>query len=102
MSDVVDPFVLHLKTSIEGTPCLQRGEAFLPAGLKGSKFTKQFTPVVFHLASKLGWSVQQERHISFPAEYKVWQSIRVDYSFYTTDRDKPIIYLELETLDRAQ
>jgi len=28
--------------------------------------------------------------------------MRVDYAFYATDRDQPTIYLELETLDRAQ
>src|SRR5215831_3279799 len=103
MSDDVATFVRYLKASIEGAPCLQSGEAFLPAGLKGSRFSKQlFLPVVSHLASQLGWSVQPERHISFPVEYEVWQSMRVDYSFYDTDRDHPIIYLELETLDRAQ
>jgi hypothetical protein len=103
MGDVVDTFVQHLKTSIESTAGLQKGEAFLPAGLQGSQLSKQlFSPVVSDVALTLGWSVQLERHIPFPKEYEVWNAMRVDYSFYATDRDQPMIYLELETLDRAQ
>jgi hypothetical protein len=58
--------------------------------------------VAEQLASKLGWRLLRERRISFPAKYEIWKSMRVDYAFTEELSERPAVYLELETLDRAQ
>src|SRR5438552_17182321 len=103
VGDVLTYFVHQLKASLEAAPSLRRGEAFLPVHLKGWRLSRYlFAPVAEHLASSLGWRLARERRISFPAKYQVWNSMCVDYVFTDELACRPTVYLELETLDRAQ
>jgi hypothetical protein len=102
-ADPVDQFVQHLRHAMEFSPSLKRGSAFLPADLKQWKLSKTlFAPVMDSVRAKSDWTLQHERHISFPKDYGVWKAMRVDYAFHDRDFAKPTLYVELETLDRAQ
>jgi len=96
-------FVDALKSALEVTPGLRNGEAFLPIHLKGWRLSRYlFSPVADALASKIGWQVIREKRVTFPPVYEVWTGMRVDYAFSDARSRRPHIYLELETLDRAQ
>lgn len=75
----------------------------MPAYLKGWALSRKlFSPVAKRVAKTLEWPLERERHISFPKEYDVWRSMRVDYAFDGASGKFPKIFLELETLDRSQ
>lgn len=103
MADLVSPFVRAVRSAMEQSPSLKRGGAFMPAYLKGWALSRElFSPVAKRVAKDLGWSLERERYISFPKEYDVWRSMRVDYAFDGAPGKFPKIFLELETLDRSQ
>ena len=99
---MVDEFFIALKQAIEDTPSLKRGAAFLPDYLPGKKLTgMRFRPVVQKLRRSLGVTVGEQFHNPFPPEYGTgFKSQRVDYVL--CKGGTPQIFLELESLDRAQ
>jgi hypothetical protein len=86
--------------SIEQSPSLRRGEAFLPKYLKRGQLSKHaFSPVVSRLAKAMGMSLRKEVHNALKPEYECGSRQRVDYVLDTDEG--PAIFIELETLDRA-
>ena len=99
---MIDKFFIALKQAIEDTPSLKGGAAFLPDYLPGKKLTgTRFGPVVQKRRRSLGLTVREQIHNPFPTEYETgYQRQRVDYVLYKDGT--PQIFLELESLDRAQ
>jgi hypothetical protein len=103
MGDAVSSFVRGLVRAVERAPSLKRGDAFLPKHLKKWALSKTlFPPVMEALGTKLGWTLQPERTVTFPKDYEVGKYMRVDYVLHEGNVEKPKLYVELETLDRAQ
>ena len=96
-------FVKQLTRAVERAPSLQRGDAFLPASLKKWALSSTlFPPVIKDVRKRLGWKLQEQRTVRFPQDYDVGTYMRVDYSFHDGNVQSPKLYVELETLDRAQ
>jgi hypothetical protein len=100
-ADTVERLFVQLRRTIERSPSLRRGEAFLPRYLKGGQLSKRaFSPVVTRLAKAMGMTLRREVHNPLRPEYKCGSRQRVDYVLDTDEG--PGIFIELETLDRAQ
>ncbi|TKB72897.1 MAG: hypothetical protein E8D46_10480 [Nitrospira sp.] len=91
----------RLKDSIEANyDILKYGELFLPKYLEGKTFVNQFKLVMATLAEKIDLKLRREVRNEFPSEYKMSYQC-VDYVF-NTKKGQPILFLELESLDRSQ
>jgi hypothetical protein len=101
LGDLVKKLSVEMRKAIEEAPSLRRGEAFLPQYLKGRRLSKgAFSPVIARVAKALGMTLRKEVHNPIPRVYECGHRQRVDYAFYV--KDMPVVFLELETLDRAQ
>ena len=98
--DLIPKFVSALRESLESARFLSRGKAFLPAHLKGWKLSKGFVKVMKPLAKRLRLDFCQQVANRFPSVYECGSRQVVDYVL--GPREHPVIYCELETLDRAQ
>jgi len=101
---MIEKFFLKLKESMEShTQLLEGGRAFLPEFLKGKKFTNSFSPVIRDVASSLDLRYEEEvvNKMPDPKIYDAGDHERVDFVL-SDNNDKPIFFLELESLDRAQ
>lgn len=98
----MEEFVSKLKESMEEhSGLLKSGQLFLPEYLKGKRFTNNFGPILEAVAKKLGLdSPKKEFSNTFPSEYKL-PNQRVDFAFLDKT-GKPIVFFELESLDRSQ
>lgn len=98
----MDIFFPALRRSIElHAKGMRRGQVFLPAYLKKSRFLKLFQPVAGELANRLNLPFKPEVSNPFQSELEVgWKRQMVDYVF--GDLERPRYFLEVESLDRAQ
>jgi hypothetical protein len=97
----VERLFVELRRAIEQSPSLRAGEAFLPRYLKGGQLSKHaFSPVVARLAKAMRMTLRKEVHNPLRPEYECGRRQRVDYVLYADEG--PTIFIELETLDRAQ
>ena len=81
---------------------LKKGRVFLPEFLKGGQLENTFAPVTGALAKKLGLE-QPRRHITNKFLEDIYDSGKrqiVDFVFM--ENGKPLIFFELESLDRSQ
>jgi len=91
----------NLKESMEKqSPLLKSGKIFLPKYLKMNNFTNKFTPVAQTLADKLQLTLIKQFNNPMPAGYDCGKRQIVDYAFLRNG--SPILFLELESLDRSQ
>lgn len=98
---MIEDFFRELKKSIEShSGELKSGELLLPEYLKGQRFTTAFRPVVEKVADDMGLQVEVEVSNSMPEGYECGTRQVVDYVLY--ENESPIIFLEQESLDRAQ
>lgn len=99
----IDSFFRALKESIEDCSTeLQNGKLFGPEYLKGKVFSNNFQKVAETIGNKLSLNVRSEHRNTMPEpvdHYGHWQQVDFAYSEKSSDL---CIYLELETLDRAQ
>jgi hypothetical protein len=98
--DLVPRLFTELRRSIETSAFLRGGQAFLPADLKRWRLSKGFSRVIRPVARPLGLRFKEQQSNPFPSEYRCGHRQIVDYVF--KDAKRPLIYCELETLDRAQ
>lgn len=99
--DVIEEFHLRLKESIEAhSDLLKKGELFLPMYLKGKEFVGKFKNVAGEVSRTMEYRLQSEVTNRFPSAYES-NPQRVDYVF-SAENGKPTLFLELESLDRAQ
>jgi hypothetical protein len=97
----VEKLFVELRRAIERSPSLRRGEAFLPRYLKRGQLSKRaFSPVAARPAKAMRMSLRKEVHNALKPEYECGSRQRVDYVLATDEG--PAIFIELETLDRAQ
>ena len=98
----IDEILVHLKESLEEHASdLKKGNMFEPQYLKGKAFSNSFQNVAQTLAGKLGLEMRKEIRNDMPGPKDLYGSYqRVDYVYFSDT--KQYIYLELETLDRAQ
>jgi len=98
--DLIPDFVTALRKSLESAKFLSKGNAFRPAHLKQWKLSKGFVKVMATLAKRLRVPLHERVSNEFPSVYGCGRRQIVDYVL--GPREHPIIYCELETLDRAQ
>lgn len=99
---MISMFFMKLRQAIEDAPSLRKGATFLPDYLGRKKFLERaLWPAVKEVGPSLGMTVGQQWPNKFPPEYETgYHRQFVDYVF---SRDgTPLIFLELESLDRAQ
>lgn len=98
---MIERFFSSLKESLEThSHDLSGGRLFLPEFLKDKVFTKRFRAVMQTLASNLGLSLAMEVRNELPVDYECGSYQMVDYVL--SKQQKPIFYVEVESLDRAQ
>lgn len=99
---MVNTFFAGMKKSMEAhSKELKKGKAFDPEFLSGKKLSsKLFKKVATTLGDMTDLKVDFEITNKMPEGYGLGRYQRVDYVYSKNGRDK--IYLELETLDRAQ
>lgn len=99
----IEEFAKKLTKSMEEhSPQLKKGKVFLPEFLKGGQLENTFNPVTDALAKKLGLE-QPKRHLwnKFLEDiYDAGKGQIVDFVFM--ENGGPIIFFELESLDRSQ
>ena len=98
--DLIPDFVTALRESVESAKFLRKGNAFLPADLKRWKLSKSFGKVMVALAKRLRLPLEEQVANTCPSVYKCGSRQIVDYVL--GPRERPVIYCELETLNRAQ
>jgi hypothetical protein len=99
---VVERLFRELRRAVERVSGLKHGQAFLPKSLRGKRLSGSgLRPAVRNVARALGMEVREQVSNPFPKAYEIgWQRQIVDYVLESEGVDH--IYLELETLDRAQ
>jgi len=98
----IEEFTKRLGVAMERhSALLKGGDLFLPEYLRGKVFVNSFDAVAESLAADLGLDLKTEYTNKFPEEYEIRRPERVDYVFFTKQR-KPWLFLELESLNRAQ
>jgi hypothetical protein len=101
---MIEDFLESLKTSMEHySKELKKGVLFEPEGLKGNKLTrKTFPKVSKRMAKEMGLRLEKEvsNQMPLPSIYMCGKRQMVDYVF--RKGRKAEIFLELESLDRAQ
>jgi hypothetical protein len=101
---VIEEFLAGLKTSMEQhSRELKHGALFHPKGLEGKKLTGTIFPkIASNLAGGLGLRLEKEisNPMPKPSVYKCGKRQIVDYVFRKGRKTE--IFLELESLDRAQ
>ena len=97
----VERLFVGLRRAIEQSPSLSAGKAFLPQYLKRGRLSRRaFSPVVKRLAKAMNMTLRKEVHNPLRPEYECGSRQRVDYVLDTDEG--PAVFIELETLDRAQ
>lgn len=97
----VDDFVAKLKVSMENHSAdLKQGEVFLPKYLRGRQLENTFAPVIESLARDSGFSLGRAWPNKFLELYEVGTRQIVDFCLIKNER--PLIFFELESLDRSQ
>ena len=101
---MIDEFLISLKTSMEQFSSeLHHGALFHPKGLEGKKLTgKVFPKIARNMARELDLGLTEEytNYMPYPSVYGLNKYSRVDFVF--RKGQKPEIFFELESLDRAQ
>ena len=98
---MIEDFFRSLKKCIERySNELKSGELLLPEYLEGKRFTTAFHPVVEKAANELGLQIKTEITNPMPEGYECGTRQVVDYVIYKDN--VPFIFLEQESLDRAQ
>lgn len=101
---MIDEFLISLKTSLERhSRELKQGALFHPKGLEGKKLTGNIFPkIANNLAGGMGLRLEKEvsNPMPIPSVYECGKRQIVDYVFLKGQKAE--IFLELESLDRAQ
>jgi hypothetical protein len=99
---MIDQFFGELARAIEQEPGLMRGAVFLPEYLKGKRLSATgFRAIATAVGGALGMEVREQYRNEFPPEYETgYHRQFVDYAYLVND--VPQVFLELESLDRAQ
>ena len=101
---MIEHFLKSLKTSLEQhSRELKRGALFHREGLEDKKLTgKIFPKIAMHLAGEMGLRLREEvsNPMPHPNVYECGKRQVVDYVFRRGRKVE--IFLELESLDRAQ
>ena|SRR2546425_4924272 len=99
----IEEFAKKLTKSMEEySPQLKNGIVFLPEFLKGGQLENIFAPVTDALAKKLGLERPKRRLANKFLEDIYGAGKRQIVDFVFTENGRPIIFFELESLDRSQ
>ena len=100
---MIQMFFRKLKESIEDHSIpLKRGKLFLPEYLKGKRFSNSFSPIIKSVTKELRLKFKTEvrNYMPNPKEYDCGNWQQVDFVLH--DKDRPIFFVELESIDRSQ